>query len=255
MCEACFKGMSFSSVRGDIFKGSGFRPPLRFFGEGKTFFGIENEVELFNNAQKNYCWEVIQSPLWFCKSDCSIEYGVETVSHPFTLDYMQGDPDGHFERKFEAVNRHALDDCDQIQGLHVHVCREAIRPSALSKILTCMLDHMDFFKEFSRRDRDSWDEWGKFRFHRDDISYFVKRVENNAHFSAGGIRSNTGTYEFRFPGAVTDHKTLCLTIEFIHAMVKHASATAREAITPETIERYAANREGVYKYYGQSMAH
>lgn len=74
-----------------------YKPAPKFFGTGPLFFGVELELKTVSNqAMKSLANMVADSPardLVYAKTDSSIgDYGLEFVTHPFSLEHVQADP-------------------------------------------------------------------------------------------------------------------------------------------------------------------
>ena len=86
-----------TSGRVTPYHGYSYKPAPKFFGTGPLFFGVELELATSSvEHMKNMADAVAESPsgdLVYAKTDSSIgAYGLEFVTHPFSLEHIQANP-------------------------------------------------------------------------------------------------------------------------------------------------------------------
>jgi len=137
-----------------------YKPDPIFYGNGNRFFGVELEIDEGgkdnDNARQlkdlaNYRDERI-----YIKSDGSLNYGMEIVSHPMTLEYHLREMNWESLLE-EAIEMGYLSHHTSTCGLHVHVNRNAFgenqseQEKAIEKILFFVEKHWSEVFQFSRR--------------------------------------------------------------------------------------------------------
>ena len=105
----------------------------------KIYFGIEIETESTNGVYPNDGAEMITdmcSGLVYCKSDGSLNYGVEIVTHPMSLGYVQNHADGLWDGLTKLRRKGFRAWTTSTCGLHIHISRNAfIEPAHLHKFM------------------------------------------------------------------------------------------------------------------------
>ena len=86
-----------ASGRVTLYHGYSYKPDPQFFGTGPLFFGLELELSTDSTtSMRRLANEVSESPsgdLVYAKTDSSIgDYGLEFVTHPFSLKHIQANP-------------------------------------------------------------------------------------------------------------------------------------------------------------------
>jgi len=137
-----------------------YKPDPIFYGNGNRFFGVELEIDEGgkdnDNARQlkdlaNYRDERI-----YIKSDGSLNYGMEIVSHPMTLEYHLREMNWESLLE-EAIEMGYLSHHTSTCGLHVHVNRNAFgenqseQEKAIEKILFFVEKYWSEVFQFSRR--------------------------------------------------------------------------------------------------------
>jgi len=115
-------------------KNYGHKPQPKFdkdYKENELFLGIELELECKEERSTDSLADVAERMMnkeVYCKSDSSIDYGFEMVSHPKTIAYhrngMKWSETLEFLRK-EGCTSHNTSTC----GIHVHFNNEFLSPS------------------------------------------------------------------------------------------------------------------------------
>lgn len=131
---------------------------------GKLYFGVEVEVEVadeerisMNKALADLAEGDRDEGLFYCKSDGSIHYGFEIVSHPFTFQYMKQN-----DKAFDAMFR-LRDTCEGYRptncGMHVHMSVDAFTSLHMYKFIRFFYDNPEFIKRVSRRTGNNMERW------------------------------------------------------------------------------------------------
>lgn len=113
-----------------------FKPTFKFRGKGPFFLGMENEVTFPRSVDLNGAirdFQEISGKWTYLKSDCSIPYGFEIVSHPLDVDYWSTKyPMDEAYAKLQEHGGMVDDHC----GIHIHINRSGFTPDAMFRFLT-----------------------------------------------------------------------------------------------------------------------
>lgn len=209
------------SVDGDL-----TRRPSR---ERKVFMGFELEVEA-NDANRDHGAEEVLSQLGedyvYLKSDSSINYGFEIVSHPATLAY-------HKTRQFSVLREIAENygfsswqagTC----GIHVHISRTAFdNPSHIWKFTHLIVDNKAQMVKLAGRNSD---RWATFEGVRGDIKEKANGSRYVNRYEAVNFQ-NTHTLELRFFKGSLLPARLFMALELTDAMAEYTrTLTANDVI-------------------------
>lgn len=174
-----------------------YKPTPIMHGEGDRFFGFELEVD---NEDRSGCGEELAEAienlygdsLLYCKSDGSLNDGVEIVSHPMTLEYLYGMDLESLEDMIESNSLYAESTC----GFHVHVNRDSFGDSVteqemnIAKLIhLCDRMQSDLFK-WSNRNRDELERWATFS----SVGLDCDDDEDECSGKYEDLRRNVGRY-------------------------------------------------------------
>lgn len=129
-CNACYRSASF-----DVISDYGYKPKPRWHGVGPLFYGTEVELVFTDGARtrKATARDAIElsGGLLYAKRDGSIGDGVEYVTHPFSLDWLNEHEDQTMKRVFDRLRINMTD--DECCGIHIHASKQGFEatPSSL----------------------------------------------------------------------------------------------------------------------------
>lgn len=194
-----------------------------------NFFKINNEnennvltlgieIEVNNNEGKisngAFAKEVSQNPLFYCKHDGSISYGVEVVSNPFTERYYKKNKKTMFDT-LTTYRKKGFSSYHESCGIHIHLSKNSFTKVHLYKFLKFFYDksNFDFILAISQRTLNKIKHWSKFE---DDVSIVnkAKHKQSAEKYQAVNLR-HKDTVEIRiFRGNLRKERIL-KNIEFV----------------------------------------
>ncbi len=204
-----------------------FKPEPVFFGQGPRFFGVELEVDLGGEINKNAkrLLEVANNgeERLYIKHDGSLSDGFELVSHPMSLDYHL------HEMPWKALlqlakemgyRSHQTSTC----GLHVHVSREAFgetyaeQDRAVARVLYFVERHWEELLKFSRRTPRQLERWAARYGYKDQPIEILDHAKKGGHagrYSCINLE-NSATVEFRIFRGTLKLNTLIATLQMVN---------------------------------------
>lgn len=191
------------------------------------FMGLELEMESRGASIADAVLE-IQSNLGaivYCKHDGSLDDGLEMVTHPFLLEYMQRTDLSVLTRlKRRGWRSWNTDTC----GMHVHVNRGTFTGQAhLYRFAQLVYKNESTCKAFAGR------ESSYASFYDGHTPGYIAKVVKGQQFSSRGAvnMQNSDTVEVRiFKGSLKPQRVLA-NLEFVHSAVEYTrTLTVREAV-------------------------
>ena len=264
-----------------------YKPAPKFFGTGPLFFGVELELATSSKEHmKNMANAVAESPsgdLVYAKTDSSIgEFGLEFVTHPFSLEHLQATPvilGALMDEVSTNVNWKAMTSC----GIHIHtskagyaVLRSSIPGDGADKLTEAQLLTRGIFRaqkfvygnpklitHFAGRDssryaslaitpgKDNYDNrttgvQEALRLCRDHGS------SKSLRYSAMNFTSTT--VEYRVFRSTTDYNELLRNILFIDSIVQYSRHHAMPKTKAPDLAPYRKFLE-TQDYYAPVLAH
>jgi hypothetical protein len=216
-CESC----------GEIESGGihsySYKPRPVFKGVGPVFLGWELEVESrggYNQPEelKKLVSVTIRSvgDSAYLKSDSSINYGFELVTHPMSYDWAMAEFNwGAFDRMSKA-GAYAGNAC----GLHVHVSKAGFsNPAHDYRWLMFWHRNQRTIKKIARRDSD---QWAPFRTSDRKDSINIAKKKNTSHERYCAINpTNENTYEVRVYASSLDVQEVQAALALVDATVEY----------------------------------
>lgn len=214
-----------------------------------AYFGVELEIDsdrrLDNQEAAERVLEFMDGEDYiYNKTDGSLNYGFEMVTHPFTLDYHMSKKD-IYKKVFDYLIRegyrsHDADTC----GLHVHVGKKFMGDSDLAqdltiaKILYVFEKFWDTFVKLSRRTPARLDEWAR-RYCFADLN----ELDKNLRYAKGQFSryhavnlTNAKTVEFRMFRGTLNVDTFIATIQLLSIIVNRCKELPIEQIQQITFD-------------------
>lgn len=220
-CYSCFNVKCKNQYINDY----SYKPKPLFYGTGDRFFGLELELDKggrdSSNAKAILDTANQSEENIYIKSDGSLEYGLEIVTHPMTLQYHLKEMP--WEKVCEKALKlgyysHKTSTC----GLHIHVNKncfggnELKQDEAISKVLYFVENHWFELLKFSRRTQDTINRWAA-RYGRKDSPKAVLDQAKKSYSRYTCINlSNHNTIEFRIFRGTLRYNTLAATLQIVN---------------------------------------
>ena len=209
-----------------------YKPRPKFFarmGDSAPFFGLEIEVEAMHDDSspargaelaRRHCGDLV-----YCKSDRSLEEGVEIVTHPMSLEFLQTSTD--VCEMLESLGAEGFRAWKTTTcGLHVHVSRAAFESSSHAFLFT--LFHYRNAVEvarFSGRTARALNDYARLTHHQgdgNDWPTLASKIRNQGNVSVERYTAvnlaNASTLEVRIFRGTLHHDSLVGCVEFLHAL-------------------------------------
>lgn len=178
-------------------------------------FGVENELS-FDSVETRYkaisAFRSIfkNTESFYLKHDGSLSNGVETVSHPRTLESWQA-LKPKLEKAFEKLRgfTNGLQD-----GLHVHISKRGMTEIHKKRFESFIVANQDLIEKIARRLECHWCEYGA----RPTSGYHVMEKGDNYHRRKAVNWKNANTVELRIFNSTLDVNHYLASIEFCHAI-------------------------------------
>ena len=204
-----------------------FKPAPIFYGQGPRYFGLELEVDLGGESNKNAKVLLDIANGWegdrlYIKHDGSLNDGFELVSHPMSLSYhLHEMPWKELlqEAKNMGYRSHQTSTC----GLHIHVSREAFgetddeQDRAIARILYFVERHWEELLKFSRRTPRQLERWAARYGFKDQPVEILDHAKKGGHagrYSCINLE-NSATVEFRIFRGTLKYNTLIATLQLV----------------------------------------
>lgn len=185
----------------------------------------------------------------YCKSDGSLNYGLETVTHPCTLRYHMYNLRWNYLCKVIARAGYRSQDCGTA-GLHIHVGRANLgsdiqgKDTTTRKLVVLANKYWHFLEVFSRRDPDELDHWAsrpslywydstmdaeslKDTARRRINPYDSDSVSSDGRYTAVNL-NNRATVEFRIFRGTLCRDIIIASLQLVDNMVEYAKHTSWE---------------------------
>ena len=214
--------------------------------------GVETEVEVPDTLDKRLIAKSIMDSdtagLFYMKSDSSISYGFEIVSHPFSYDWMKENREA-FEPMFAlrkmGVKSYNTPNC----GVHVHMSRQAFTKFHLLKFCTMFFKYHDFVFRMSRRNQSSFERYSN---DSPSIVWVKKLIKQNR--GVGGDRNILNlasgvTIECRLFKGTLNPRGWYGNIEFLKSMYEFTKETGLKDVTPGNYASWVRAHASEYQNY------
>ena len=213
-------------------------------------YGVEVEIEPRRNSSQSAVLRALgdDESTFFCKSDGSLDAGVEIVTVPLTLDGHKGIRGRVMNWRDTmrpvlpiAMSGSRTSNC----GMHVHVNRRALSPLVLAKMLL-MLNHpdmLDLVSSVAQRGNSSWA-----RFQRKTWADGLHWAQRN-HQRYQALNVTGPTAEFRIFRGSLRYDRILKNLEFCDAVVQFCRNTSAARVTdPSAFAAYIDNAAREYPY-------
>lgn len=238
-CESCAP----NDDESDFINQYAYKPDPIFYGNQNDAMYMGVELEIDKGRDRCSCAEELHDlseddDLFYLKSDGSLDYGIEIVTHPCTLEYhTQSFP---WEKICDVAETNGFKSHDaNTCGLHVHVSRDALgkfsyqQEATIAKIVLLVDRFWDEIVRFSRRDIDKIDHWAakpNAEITKDDtITTAVDKVKkaSSSRYRAVNLE-NECTIEFRMFRGTLNVNTIYATLQFVDHLCRFAMDTCIE---------------------------
>lgn len=186
---------------------------------GTVYMGVELEMEAMNGSTPNEGAYIIEGQLGtfaYCKEDASLQYGLEMVTHPMTLEYAQN----RDWSVLSSLRQQGFRSWDTTTaGMHIHVARTAFDgTSHLYRFTQLVLKNEPACTTFAGRQNDTYASF------RDGYQpgFLAKVIKGREYGSRGAVNLQNGaTVEVRMFRGSLKKKRLLANLEFVHAAVEY----------------------------------
>jgi len=214
--------------------------------ENPLYMGFELEVDKGGydfKVASNVC-EMLDNKV-YCKSDGSLNDGLEIVSYPATMNY-------HTEQKetYEKVFKYLMDNHYKSHdtttcGFHIHINKNFFGNNEkeidlnIAKILYIFEKYWDNFKTFSRRSEDKLNDWAR-RYNldikKDLIANLERAKDEDERYFAVNL-TNRMTIEFRMFKGTLNIDTFIATLQLIDCICNFVKIIDIEKLQQACFER------------------
>lgn len=257
-CDSCYHDHSRNSIHNYSYKPS----PMfcRCSGETtKLFMGVELEIDKGYNrndtaAEITDAMDFDGENHVYCKSDGSLDNGIEIVSHPCTLKYHEEEMCWKEAMRIARSNSFTSHDA-RTCGLHVHVSRnffgedETEQDLAIAKLIMLVDKFWDKITTFSRRGSYELNRWASKNDIDivegdliDDIKSKMSSQKSKGRYHAINL-CNCSTIEFRIFRGTLKYSTFIATLQFVHTICNYAKSISLNNIYSVTWNDIFANTE------------
>ena len=247
MCQRCYE----EENENELLFNYGYKPSPAFhhIGENsKLYFGVENEFSFYDYSDRNNALEAIEKAnfdsLFYCKEDASLENGVETVTHPFTLGYMLKNRKRFANMLARIEENGAL--CRD--GLHVHVSRSAMSEAHENRFGAFIYANLANLLPVARRSSNSYCKSKA----SPKNGYDVQRIssERDRYFAVNYTNRNTIELRiFRDTCKVTEYFASVQLVHAIYQFTKNCCKITEILQNPDTTWRNFLQYIGQEKRY------
>ncbi|WP_087064317.1 zinc-binding protein [Intestinibacillus massiliensis] len=236
LCEECYNDLEGSEPIHEY----NYTPELVFHGKGLRHFGVELEIDGGGqcgvNAGKLLAAANAVAENLYIKSGCSLDDGLELVTHPMTLDYhLQEMPWAAVLETARSLGylSHRADTC----GLHVHISRLSFgctydqQEAAIARFLFFVEKFWPELLRFSRRTQGQLDRWaaryGAKLTPREQIDH--AKSSYAGRYTAVNL-TNSETIEIRIFRGTLKLNTLIATLQMVNHLCEVAVSLYDEAL-------------------------
>lgn len=201
----------------------------------ELLFGVELEIDKGKDPE-DVAEEITEDhDDIYCKHDGSLDYGVEIVSHPCTLEYHLKDL-GWDDICNIALSNNFKSHEARTCGLHIHVGRRQLSEDIseqndnIAKIIILVDRHWDNIVKFTRRTESQLSRWAERPEIIDEAKSLsdenigrevMKEINYRGRYQAVNLQ-NRNTIEFRIYNGTLKVSTLYATLQFTSNICKYA---------------------------------
>lgn len=220
-CRNCVEEHDTSYIHNYSFK------PRPIFFKGKNednnalFFGLELEVEQKRSSvDRGTMAKKIQRDCCYFKSDGSLEYGFEIVTHPMTISYINENKETVFKSMLdELINNKYKSYDSNTCGMHIHLSKKAFGTWQLYRFIKFFIDNKDFITAISQRKQEHLERWAAIESEPDSsIIYKAKKKNGNSKRYVAINLQNDKTIELRVFRGTLNYYSFMKNIEFAYAL-------------------------------------
>ena len=209
-----------------------YKPRPIFFaslGDSTPFFGLEIEVEAVHDESspergaelaRRHCSDLI-----YCKSDRSLNNGVELVTHPMSLEYLQRCDS--LEALLESLGAEGFRAWKTTTcGLHVHISRAAFHSSSHAfRFALFHYRNAEQVAQFSGRTTRALNDYARLTHHQgngDDWPRLSQKIRHQGNISVERYTAvnlaNSSTLEVRVFRGTLSFSSIVGNVEYLHAL-------------------------------------
>jgi hypothetical protein len=227
--------------------------------EDTLMFGVELEVEFppmescepdgnrkYGIAKTHFLHSL--PDFTYAKSDSSIKFGAEIVSHPFTYNWFiknRSKWDSVFDLRLKKFASYNTETC----GIHVHLCKNAFGTLHLYKFLKLFYENPHFMLKVSCRKKANLREWAGFNRSGDE------RIIYKAKHKCGGMERHVAvnitefTVEVRIFRGSLHPVGFFKTIEFCKLVYDFTKDSSVKDVNIKNLLEYALKRQKEYQNF------
>lgn len=233
-CKRCTKRRKMQ----DAIKSYSYKPSPRYKYTEKertrNYYGIEWEMELSDSSDYDryeLAYEIneIAEDFAYCKSDGSLDNGVEFVTEPITLKALEHTYFDKLEEISNKMKEMKVKRSCQTAGIHIHYSREHLSDLQIKKICY-VLSRNDIFEKltsFCKRSSDRIERWADRYNLRNGYDDFYP--SDGSRYRVVNL-GNRNTIEFRCFGYTTSVKDIRAFVYFVDSVVSYCKKASKNDI-------------------------
>lgn len=215
-------------------------------GRDHLFLGVELEVELPEDCDRDDEARKAPEAAWYAKEDGSLTNGVEFVSHPGTWKWWNETDLGWVEDN--GWKAYKTETC----GMHVHISRRGLSKFTLYKILTFFAQNPEYVLRISRRERDFLDKWAAIEQGKEIIYRKARYGESRCRYQAVNVEGRN-TVEFRIFRGTVNPERIKQNIAWVYGVVSWLRNAPLSKLRPHDFHAWLRSADGV-KFLGKMAA-
>lgn len=233
-CLGCYDRISERKIHSYNYK-----PEPVFYGDDSLYMGVELEIDEGGKSESNaeilYNTANSTAPHIYIKHDGSINYGMEIVTHPMTLEYhINSMPWQKLVSKAIQLDyrSHKTNTC----GLHVHVNRNFFsntrseQDECISRVLFIVERFWEELLIFSRRTKQQLQRWASRYGIKSNPKEILESALRKERYTCVNL-CNYDTIEFRIFRGTLKYNTIIATLQLVKRICMIAKNASDEDIT------------------------
>lgn len=185
-----------------------------------AYLGFELEVECSgdrNDFRNGVNMLKDMEDIWYLKSDSSLNYGFELVSHPMTLTWAMDNLDFNLLANLKSHKFNAWH--TDTAGLHVHVSRDGFESeSHQARFVHFIMRNEQFLSWLAGRSSSRWASFN--REHTHNLKHKLRNRGASDRYFAVNLQ-NSGTLEIRIFRSSYKPERIQMALQLVDAIVKY----------------------------------
>ena len=239
----------------------------------KEYMGIELEFEnndiVLDDDKRETTYKIFEKykDFLYIKSDSSLSFGFEVVTHPITLKSWLNEYLEKIKDTISIANADSFYSNSENTGLHVHFSREALgknileRQTTIIKLVTLFSNtiNKDFIIKFTRRDEKKLEKWANFYNlkalnitenldlgNQDDILNIVELLSHESRYKNINLK-NKNTIEFRIFKGTDDIEDIKASLILLYNSIAYCIRNTYQDVYHTTFKEIL--EKGYYKEF------